>query len=405
MCALLTGFLPQVLLSFVVLLMCLFVANTYDLYLLFPVMLFYYESFGQFMGMSVYRYFSLLLIVVTILKFRNIRFQGIQVVPFVSFLLYCIAVIAPDDARKAIFAFIDMMCVLVIINHYLNTRGNVNKFFYMYVFSALCSYVTGIKVPRESTANIMKGDDIVELVRYCATFEDPNYAGFFFTIAVIALISLKLFKPVVRYLLTAVLYIMMLSTMSVTAILVNVAWWCIYLLLTKKINVKTLVIIVVVVIIVLGVYDYGCENPDAPIVGMFAYRISEKLDALDGGDINDVTTNRSELSKYHWDYFRNQSLFKMFVGFNAASVLKTDLDGFGSAAHNEYVDLLLNVGIIGTVAWLIVVFNRVLNSLKAYKKSRDGYYMLVILSKVCWVCYAATLTVFGDLRFMFIFFL
>ncbi len=404
LCALLTGYLPQVLLSFVVLAMCVVLMASGDIYLAFPVMLFYNVHFGIVMGMAVYRYFSFLLLAGTFFKFKNLKLKTIQVTPFILFLFYCLIVITPYNIQTAIFAVVDLLCILILINHYLDDSDNLKKFFVVYAFTALVAYVTGQKVPRVASTDIMMGKKVVELVRNCATFEDPNYAGCFYTVAIFALVSLKLFKPMVRMVIIVALYAIMLSTMSVTAILANVILWFLYLLITKKMNAKSAIVIVLVVAVLLGLYNYGIENPKDPVLGMFSYRISEKITALDEGNYNDVTTNRTNLSEYHMEYFKGQSLFKMLVGFNAASLLKTDLDGFHAAAHNEYVDLLLNVGIIGAIIWIVVILRQIISAFSKYVSTKNEQFVFTIMVKCIWLIYAATLTMFGDYRFSFLFF-
>ena len=95
----------------------------------------------------------------------------------------------------------------------------------------------------------------------------------------------------------------------------------------------------------------------------------------------------------------------MLIGFNAASAIKTDLDGMKEAAHNEYIDLLLNVGIIGTIIMIVVILMRTLYYVRNYKKSGDEYSACMFMCKMVWFLYACTLTMFGDYRFMMIFLL
>ena len=79
-----------------------------------------------------------------------------------------------------------------------------------------------------------------EYTRFNATFEDPNYMGFFFTIAIFALVTLRLFDKKVRYVLIVVLYAMLITSLSVTAIVVNIAVWLFYLVIMKKLKIKNL---------------------------------------------------------------------------------------------------------------------------------------------------------------------
>ena len=72
-CALLTGFIPQMILSFIVLAMCFVLMLMGDIYLAFPVMLFYNAHFGLVLGIAVYRCFSFLLLAGIFLKFKSIK--------------------------------------------------------------------------------------------------------------------------------------------------------------------------------------------------------------------------------------------------------------------------------------------------------------------------------------------
>jgi len=139
------------------------------------------------------------------------------------------------------------------------------------------------------------------------------------------------------------------------------------------------------------------------VIGVFSYRILDKLQALESNDINAVTTNRTGLTKRHLDYFSNQSLFRMLVGMNAASSLKVDLNGLIAAAHNEYVDLLLNVGILGTLIYLGLFLSRTWQCFMVTRKTQDPYSGCIFMIKMVWALYGLTLTMFGDYRFMMLF--
>lgn len=405
LCALLTGYVPQALLSLVILAASVLLLTTEKIYLGFPIMLFYYEVFGLLAGMSVYRWFSLLFLCAIFLHQRSLRIRRDQIAPFLLFFVYCMIVVAPDDFRRAIFAVVDMVCILMLINYYLNEEGRLKKFFTVYVCTALCAFVTGIYLQRSLDSMIQVDGEWVEIVRNYATFEDPNYAGLFYTLAVFAMVTLRLFKPAVRIALIVAMYMIMMSTLSMTAVVVNLVLWLVYLITFRKINIKTGIILLLVIALLLGLYSFGLQKPDTPLIGQLSLRISEKLRELEQNDIDSLTSNRSDLTARHWNYFKEQSIFRMLVGMNAASTIKTDLDGFTEPAHNEYVDLLLNVGILGALLFLIVLLSRALTAFRKLMIRRDGYWGCVFMAKAIWVLYAMALTMFGDYRFMLLFFL
>jgi O-antigen ligase len=93
----------------------------------------------------------------------------------------------------------------------------------------------------------------------------------------------------------------------------------------------------------------------------------------------------------------------MLFGMNAASTLKTNLDGFTYAAHNEYIDLLLNIGVLGAIIYLGAILLRSYNMFIGVRRDGDAYCGCIFMMKVIWLCYAFTLTMFGDFRFMLLF--
>ena len=405
LCALATGILPQKILSCIILGACFLLFGTKQIYLAFPVMLFYYAPLGQLAGMSVYRYFSIIFLLIAFCEAKNLKIQKKHILPFFIFVVYCVIVVSPDGIRRAVFAIVDVFCVLVLINHYLKKQGNLRRFFAVYAITAICSFITGLVTGGYQDGYQILDGQLVELIRYIATFEDPNYMGFFFTIAVFSLLSLKVFHSKLRIAFILILYAMMFSTLSITMIVVNVILWPIYLFFAKKLNLKTFLVILVILAILASLYFFGISTPEFPVLGNLSLRIQDKLESLFQNDFESVTTGRTGLTLQHWEYFKSQSVFKMLVGMNAASTIKTSLGEIKLAAHNEYVDLLLNIGILGTLLYFVFFFSRTVQCLHLYKKEGDSAAFCIFMAKCVWLMYGLALTMFGDYRFMFFFFL
>lgn len=404
LCALLTGLLPQALLSCIVLACCLLLFGTKQIYLAFPVMLFYYAPLGQLAGMSVYRYFTIIFLLIALAEAKNLKIRKSHILPFFIFAVYCLVVLSPDSIRRAVFACLDVFCVLILIQHYLKKPENLRRFFALFVLVALLAFVTGLITGGTLESWISADGKPIKMIRYLATFEDPNYMGFFFTIAAFALLTLKLFHPKLRAVLIITLYAMMLSTLSITMIVVNAILWPIYIVLTKKLNLKIFIIFLVILAILIGLYFVGVNFPNTPVLGALSLRIQDKLDSLISDNLNEVTTGRTNLTLRHWEYFKSQSFLKMLVGMNASSPLKVSSD-LSSVAHNEFVDLLLNIGILGTFVYLSFFLHRLALSVKEYRKEKNTTSLCIAMFKCIWLLYGMTLTMFGDFRFFFFFFL
>ncbi len=396
----LTGILPATIQNAAFLFTAVIIALTGSAYLIYPIMLFYGSVLGIFMAMSVYRWFTLLFLAATILKNQNLHIRGKQFAVFFLFVIYCLIVVCPENFRRGMFTIVDMIGIILLINCYLKQKENLRKFFLVYVLCAFVAYFTGTLL-EDLEYNTVIGGQYVEMVRNMATFEDPNYMGYFYTGAIFALVGLKLFKPKIRFVMVIALYAMLLTSLSVTAIVVNAVMWFAYLLITKSINTKTVFAIVLIAVLVFGLYQYGLENPDDPVVGRLAMRIEEKLLQVETGDVGDATSNRSDLTQKHLEFFIDQPIYRMFIGMNAASALRTDLNGYKMAAHNEYVDWLLNVGVLGAMVMLYYLFSTIWEPLKNYRENmEDRSSLCVVMVKLVFVCYAFSLTLYGDYRFM-----
>lgn len=400
--ALLTGFLPQTLLSVLVVLACVFLLLIDKLYMAFPFMIFYYQLFGMLFGISVYRIFSLLFLFSAILKLggeKKLRLSHLLPIPV--FLFYCLTVMMDYSTQRAIFAFVDVVFSIIFTCSTVAADAEKAKhFFRVYVLVCFTAFFSGL-VGANTMDYTMVG---VEMSRFQATFNDPNYMGFFYTSGIFAMVTLKLFSPKLRALLAVLLYAMLLSSLSVTAVIVNIVLWLIYLFACKKLGLKTLLVLLLVIILLLNLYSYGLEHPSTPVIGSISLRIEEKLAQLSGGNLDSATTGRTELSQAHLAYFASLPLLKQFFGGTAVNTYFISPSIYG-AAHNEYVDLLLNVGIAGTLLLVLWILSRTVKYFVEYRKTEEPLFACLFMSKLAWIIYALTLTTFLDFRFMFAFFL
>jgi len=401
----LTGFLPATLQALGILGCCALMIFTNDIFLVYPVMLFYGSVMGLLFGISLYRWFTLAFFVITVLKCRPIYTKLRQIAVFVLFCTHCIAVVLPDGLRNCFFLIFDMACILLLINCYLRDCRNLKRFFTVYVICAFLAYFTGTQLD-SLEMSIQVGSEYVDIVRNMATFEDPNYMGYFYTTAVFAVVCLKLFKPVLRWCVVAVLYTVLLTSLSITALVVNAVLWLLYALATNRLSIKTFGFVLLVVAVVIGLYNYGVKHPDAPVLGALSARISEALAQAQSGDLVSATSGRLKHGNSHMQYFEAQSVYKKIFGMNAASAVKLDLGAIRAVAHNEYIDWLLNVGIIGTAVMGYYLISSLWIPIRCYwRDNSDRRSLAVVMLKFVWIGYAFSLTLYGDYRFMLLFLL
>ena len=132
--------------------------------------------------------------------------------------------------------------------------------------------------------------------------------------------------------------------------------------------------------------------------------IERALDSFLNGNIGDATTGRTDLTKEHFEYFLELPILKQLFGGTLANVVFVSPE-LTALAHNEYVDMLLNVGVLGAIVLLGFIVGRTVEYFIKYRKTRNEEYLCFVMNKFIWLTYAATLTFFLDYRFLLLYFL
>lgn len=369
-----------------------------------PILLFYYNYFGYVAGIRTFYVCAILFIGFEIK--RNLKIQKDVLLLMVLFVysLYLLLVLSFLNIKSVIWVALAVITMLLAKKELLSDRERMKLFFKVFGLAALVSYFTGLFSENVYESVLILSGKASTVVRTMGTFNDPNYMGLFYSVAAFSIITLELFGKKLRIVIVGALYIMLATTLSMTAILGNIVFWIIYLLITKKLNLKTVLVIVAVIGISIGVYSYGITHQNVPYLGDLSARISDKLQNMD--DFNSLTTGRAGHTKAHWEYYCNQNWFKILFGGNYVNSIAVDPHIDVIAAHNEYVDLLLNVGLIGTMILLGYLFRRLFQEYENYRRNRYNQQALCLfMVKVIYVFYAATLTMFMENRFLLFYFL
>ncbi len=387
-----TGFVNQTVLSFGIVACCAVLFLLDRLCLAFPFMLFYYQFYGLILGVSVFRIFTLMLVLSVVFKYaERYRIKKKHFPVLLVYAIYLVVVMMPQGIDAAIYIFLDIICCFILVAELEDNEALTKACFKIYTGVCFCSFITGAVFGNTTGGGY-------DYTRFNATFEDPNYMGFFFTIAVFAVVTLKLFDKRIRYVIVLALYAMMMASLSMTAIVVNLLVWSFYCAFTGKIKIKFIVIGIGVVALLISLYNFGLENPDTSVLGELSARIEEKMASLNKGDIGDVTTGRSDLAMEHLEYYFDSSIINILFG-GIPSNTRYIHPEFEYVAHNEYVDMLLNVGLVGAFVMFRYFFSNYIGYFKRYMKSKSQNALFLVMVKTVWICYAMTLTMFLDFRF------
>ena len=190
------------------------------------------------------RVFSFLWILSLLIKNRReIRILWIYLLPIIVYGVFLIFTISQYDIRRMFFGLIDVICCLSIAIKITEDKERYRSFFETYGYVAIIAFFTGIlggfSVEQTSDSNYL-----YQFVRLLATFEDPNYMGFFYNIAIFAIVTMQLYKSkFIRNVMVVILHIMLAASVSITAVLLNIILWMCYLTIDGKIRPKNVLII------------------------------------------------------------------------------------------------------------------------------------------------------------------
>ncbi len=379
-----------------------------EFYLIFPIVLFYHSIFViPIINLSLFSTY-LVLCLLKIMTSSKISSSKKNITILIIIMLYITLAYSSYDLKNAIILIINFIAVFCYVSKFLNNKKNVVIFFKYYVFACIASFITGI-----FTGNVMRYNELIDaseqfltLTRWMGTFNDPNYMGFFFSIGFFAVVTLEIFTKRNKIILAITLLIMIVSTMSTTAILGIILIFFVYILFRYKISLKTIVLFLTSISLAVFIFNYGLNNPNATILNTFSQRINQKFIALETNDIKTATTNRTDLARNHLEYFFSQNMSKQLFGRNVINAVAIEKNNQlnENLAHNEYVDLLLNIGIIGTVIVVGIWLSKLKRDLSIYFKYNDSLSLSMFIIRMVFLYYCFGLTIFMDIRF-FLFYL
>lgn len=391
--------------------LCLvFLAFSDKFFLAYPIVLFFYTQFGLFAGLSILRLYSLLLFLNYLILNRTRKELKVYYSDFFLFavyFVYVILVLTMKSYSLGISTLLNVISIGILAFFYLKDTECLKSFFKIYTIVALLSIPAGINQANNMINHQFVNGEMVETSRFMGTFDDPNYLTFFCYIAIISLLTLKSFNKWVRWIMIFVFQICIFSTLSITGIVCGAIIWMVYLVLEQKISLRYLFILPCICLCFMWGYNYGIQHQDAPILGDLAFRLSQKVTFLNTGDIAGITTGRSSYSEMHFQYFWNQNIGRIICGGNLANTKIMQVGDMRFAAHNEYVDILLNIGILGAMIYFYCIIQKIvrLYRIRQVNDSMLEYCNCLIMVKVVWFLYAMTLTMFLEERFLLFIFL
>lgn len=207
---------------------------------------------------------------------------------------------------------------------------------------------------------------------------DSNFSCYLLLIGMLGVWYEKKLSIFWKTVCTGILLYAIMITLSTTGVLGLLLISLLAALLGKKKS-KSLIAFLIIAFVVICLFQWYIELPasmrNETLDGYIA-RVEEKMLQVQAGDFEGATTNRSYLADAYLKYIFNQPLLPLLFGGNKLVLIDN------SIAHNTYLTLILQVGLLGAsaiFAWMIWKLSR-LYLCPAGTENRSVVLILKILS-------------------------
>ena len=398
LCLPVAGILPTQIVSILLMLLMFSLIMKDEFYYLYPACIVYYSYlYVPFTGLSLYRLYSLVLLVKILIRYKFKLKKSPQLAYAIILTLYMLIAVMFVDIRTAIFGIVDILVIYLLVMNVMYQKDNKHfeKIIGAFTIACVASVLTGLTAGNTMSLSYEISGSWRATNRFNGTFVDPNYCSLMYILAIAGILAIKPFKKVINMLLMVTLGIGIAMTISFTGFIGLVITVLFYLILTKQINMKTFCIIVALIIGLSGLFYYGTINTDAPVIGDIVYRINSYVLNYESSSNGGLAVSRITIYQKVFDKFKNQNLLKIIFGMNVATpqISSTSIE---TVAHNDYMDTLYNLGVIFTTCFYSVIIYRFIKHIMRYRKYHDKRDAFIATTKVIWLYYSFVLTMLTE---------
>ena len=204
-----------------------------------PATLYFY--FGYFFITSIFHWFIIFYIVYPFIRCKyNAVILKVKTAPYIVCILYCLLVLSTNSLYTALLCMLEVTVVLFATTELKQSEYLFQGFWKMFVIAAISSAIVGLVGNNTIEASFSSGTGYYFFDRIIGTFDDPNYAGFYYNLAICVCFTMDVFKNrVLKYFVIALLYVMLIVSVSVTALFANIILILCVLLFKNRISLKT----------------------------------------------------------------------------------------------------------------------------------------------------------------------
>ena len=224
--------------------------------------------------------------------------------------------------------------------------------------------------------------------------DDPNIAALAITTAIITLISTNYVKVWAKIVSMLILFLCLITTVSISGFLAVIGTVLIFILFTNKERLNLFAIVSLIIVAILAIVIFpnlsivGEKNDYGETTNYLEYyqeKIGERFDAFVNDDLDAATSGRTKIMRTNLDYLSEQSTISQLFGGYPTNPL-----GLGMS-HNSYADMILRFGYIGAIG---VVMLLVYSTVKCLQKAMKTQKYCLFLCKLLFIYWGMTLSLF-----------
>ena len=273
---------------------------------------------------------------------------------------------------------IDINVTIKFVAHlyilYIASNMDLNKhyktYLFLYVFGVIVSSIIANMDPFLPVKNYVIPEGYYNageyIGRFTGLYKDPNYycINVIISLCILVLLFAKADISLLSMLmLAAPLFYFAIATVSKSAILMIVIPIIFFLYASAKRKKYGLLIVAGIAFIV--TLQMALENR-IPALETIMTRLLNST-----RDIDSFTTHRMDLWKMYFDFFSDNPLHNVF----GSSINKYTLNG--AAPHNTYIDMIYQLGIVGSSFLLLLIFKIIQNKSIFIKRGFVNYGVLL----------------------------
>ncbi|MDK0919116.1 O-antigen ligase family protein [Clostridium perfringens] len=306
-----------------------------------------------FSNKSQYNYISNLMsmmfivtIIIQVLNNKKIKLNGLNVA-FLIFLGICFfSIFTGEDKNQALIKCKTLTLIYIFIfclNNYLDSYEKIINLLKMFIISGIIA-----------SFYVLSDLNLNNLTRLGSDIGNQNLVGALLSISFLISIFFILYKNKKNYIiLSIILLISILLTGSRTGIIFILIGLSVLILVKLRKNIiKVIIGLLILLIVIIILYKIIMQN--YVIYNILGVRIEGMLNIFTG---NGVVDSSSIVRRNMIDIAKQMFLNKPIWGYGLASYGM--ISGFGTYSHNNLLELLIGVGIIGTISYYsmyIIVF-------------------------------------------------